>query len=332
MKSNVLYRPIQVNKAYEKIIALSTDEINTDCLANGSLLYLMDTDKYMVWDEENKKFLNYVLPSGEGGGIAGYTEYPVAMKMSDAGSVYKFPDGVDAESYFKTFAPYILAHEEDGSMKVSYIIYPDGTFDSFSSYTVQNVIAVSGVQAFIGEVRFPKDNTNNTITLAYIGRELLVAKAPNGRTEDYAFIAPAGNGNNSWKSISTFPTFDGVSFDDEIMQQIVTAMKQLAEATPNAAVTKYMPLSEYMQTLAQQIINTQQQHMIDSSRGYASILNNTTSLAPYTNNSEDAPFGSFKHQEVDFDGNKIYDFTFIFGKTKAFIQCTCYTADVLPMS
>lgn len=330
MKSSVLYRPIQVNKAYEKIVALSTDEINTDCLANGSLLYLMDTDKYMIWDEENKKFLECAYPSGgEGSGTVGYTGYPTALRVSGNSKIYKFQDGVDAESYLKTFLPYFLGYKnQDGSTYIESLIYPFGNPKVGTRYTTYYAIAVRGSTASNVSLDFNKDKT---ITLASERDELWLPGTSSDRQEPYVLIAPKGGASNSWEAISTLPSLTASSLDNEIIQQFVTVMKQLAAATPNTAVTKYIPLDEDMQPFMLQIIYGLQVQMITRSRTTATILNNTTSLTVHTNNSKDAPFASIKHQEVDFDGNKIYDFTFIFGKTKVFIQCTCYTADVLPM-
>lgn len=331
MKSSVLYRPIQVNKAYEKIVALSTDEINTDCLANGSLLYLMDTDKYMIWDEENKKFLEYVQSSGEGqGGTVGYTGYPTALRVSGNSKIYKFQDGVDAESYLKTFLPYFLGYKnQDGSTYIESLIYPFGNPKVGTRYTTYYAIAVRGSTASNVSLDF---NEDKTITLASERGELWLPGTSSDRQEPYVLIAPKGGASNSWEAISTLPSLTASSlFDNEMMQQLVTVMKQLAAATPNTAVTKYIQLDEDMQSVALQIIYWLRVQMITRSRTTATILNNTTSLALHTNDSEDAPFASIKHQEVDFDGNKVYDFTFIFGKTKIFIQCTCYIADVLPI-
>lgn len=329
MVSFIESKALTGNKTLAKMVALSTDQLDTANLANGSTVYQLDTGKTLMWDESGGAFEEYVNP--EGGGIAGYTGYPVATQTTYGGNKYKFQDGVDAESYLKTFAPYVMATvDQGGSAHFSCIIYPNGTSVAGTNYTTYDVVRVENSQLYNATIRFNEDKTIRRTGVADT-RNLLLPEPPSDRSLDYVLITPDNGVNSEWKDVSTFPSFTANSFDNETMQQLVAVMKQLAAASPNTAVTKYMPLDAIMQAMSLQIINEQQQNMISNSRAVASVLNNTTSLALHTNDSADAPFASFKHQEVDFDGNKVYDFTIIFGETKAFIQCTCYTADMFPM-
>lgn len=329
MVSYIEAKQLTSNKTRAKMVALSTDTVDTEHLANGSTVYQLDTGKTLMWDETGGAFEEYVSP--EGGGIAGYTGYPVATQTTLNLNKYKFQDGVDAESYINTFAPYVMAKlGQDGSAVFDSIVYPTGEFSADTNYTTYYAVRVKDSQLYNTSLYFSQDKT-----ISWTGvsddRRLLLPEPPSYRGRDYVLITPANSVNGEWRYVSTLPSLTAGTLDSALLQQLVAVMKQLAAASPNTAVTKYMPLDATMQAMSLQIINTQQQNMISNSRAVASVLNNTTSLALHANDSADAPFASFKHQEVDFDGNKVYDFTIIFGKTKAFIQCTCYTADMFPM-
>ena len=112
--------------------------------------------------------------------------------------------------------------------------------------------------------------------------------------------------------------------------QVITMMKQLADASPGTMITKYMELSGQTSTMVSMLVS----EMVNSinQKGtavFAGLNSGTFAITDVSDTGLANRIATMVYKEIDFTNNKIYDMKFTFNMQKLFFQCTCHEATSL---
>ena len=140
-----------------------------------------------------------------------------------------------------------------------------------------------------------------------------------------------------WDEVKSDLDFSGIGEGIELqdlssmastINQIVSAMKALADASVGTTVTKYIQNS--MSYVVSQMVKSWYQTITDDKKAPYMLLNDAvfTITSAYFIDPQTA-YATATYKECDFTNDKLYDMAFTFASSKIYIQCTCHEATSL---